>query len=198
MDVEIRRALQLEVYDHLQWDRLLEMKNNVRVDAYKNTDRFKLFAQNVASLVPFSAKFSGYNLDLIMDVHAIISSLSFRPSMTSIFICRFKLLFHTQPLFAHDCVPNTLHYIKDEYTGDQSRMRLVTKAASSIFEGDVITIDFTPSPYLPYSRRKKILQDHLSISNCLCQRCQNPRSVLEFYLKYIDIYYLTNSLTVIG
>jgi len=86
MDVEILRALQLSVYDSTQYQELLEMKHNVRVEAYMKSERFKFFEQNVKNLVPLSAKMSGYNIDLILTVHSIISSLSFKPSLNSPYV----------------------------------------------------------------------------------------------------------------
>jgi hypothetical protein len=83
MDVEILRAMQLAMYDHSQYHELLEMQHNVRVEAYMKSERFKFFEQHVQLLVPLSAKMSGYNFDLILKVHSIISSLSFKPYLNS-------------------------------------------------------------------------------------------------------------------
>jgi hypothetical protein len=90
------------------------------------------------------------------------------------------MLFNTQPLFAHDCVPNTLHFISDEeQTGDPNRMKLVTKSSSAILKGTIITIDFVPTPYLPYPQRRSILRNLLNINNCQCPRCRNPAQMSE-------------------
>lgn len=81
MDVEIMRALQLEKYDRAGWELFLGMRNSVRVEDYKKTARFQEFLSSMEHLVPFSVKISGYNSELIGDVHAIINSLSYRPNL---------------------------------------------------------------------------------------------------------------------
>jgi len=81
MDVEILRALQLGNFDTQNYQKFLELKNNVRVDVYKQSERFQRFTDNFLKLVPCSAKISGYNFDLLADVHAIITACSFRPSL---------------------------------------------------------------------------------------------------------------------
>lgn len=83
MDIEIVRALQLGSMENSSWERFLQMKQNVRVEAYKNSATYKRFLENYRELVPFSAKMSGYHDDLIGNVHAIITALSFRPSLKS-------------------------------------------------------------------------------------------------------------------
>jgi len=91
------------------------------------------------------------------------------------------MLFITQPLFAHDCVPNTLHFLSDEeQTGDPTRMKLMTKAASTILKGTIITIDFVPTPYLHYPQRRSILRNLLNINNCQCPRCKDPVDMHDY------------------
>lgn len=85
---------------------------------------------------------------------------------------RFKLIFGTQLLFLHSCIPNTFHYVDKARNGSQHTMKLVTKAAVPIVKGEVITIDFVPTPYLPYRQRRKILKN-LYIE-CRCLRCSQP------------------------
>ena len=83
MDVEILRALQLKSTDYSEWEKLLELRSHPRVKMYKKSDRFALFQENIQRLVPLSAKVSRNDTDLISDVHAIITSLSFRPALQS-------------------------------------------------------------------------------------------------------------------
>ncbi|CAG7831139.1 unnamed protein product [Allacma fusca] len=171
MDVEILRALQLEQFDPPQWEKFLELRQHVRVELYKRTPRFDLFVRNTKRLVPYSAKASGYNFDLISDVHAIITALSFKPSLKS----PYKMLISTQLYFAHNCVPNTLQYVEHQVTGAVHKMRCVVKAAVTIFKGEFITLDFVPTPYLAYSLRRRVLEN-MSL-NCACTRCDNPSKV---------------------
>ncbi len=81
MDVEILRALQLGTYNNAGWQKLMELRDNVRVELYKQSDRFRKFVKEILRLVPSSCKISGYNYDLIADIHAIITACSFRPSL---------------------------------------------------------------------------------------------------------------------
>lgn len=83
LDIEIVRALQLEALDTSQWERFMQMKQNLRVESYKASVRYQRFIENYRELVPISAKLSGYNDDLIGNVHAIITALSFRPALKS-------------------------------------------------------------------------------------------------------------------
>lgn len=91
-----------------------------------------------------------------------------------ILLIRYKLLFSTLILFGHDCVPNTFHYLEDSATGKVSGMTLVVKAATAICKKEIITIDFTPTPFLYYPLRRMILRNMLSIDNCVCKRCACP------------------------
>ena len=87
------------------------------------------------------------------------------------------MLIPTQLYFAHNCVPNTIHYIENQVstTGRAEKMRCVVKASVPICKDEVISIDFLPTPYLSYSLRRKILE-HLCL-NCLCERCKNPYKI---------------------
>ncbi|CAL8102918.1 unnamed protein product [Orchesella dallaii] len=175
MDVEILRALQLENYDYSQWEKFLQMKQNMRVEAYKESKRFQRFIKNYRKLVPISAKMTGYNDDLIGNVHAIITALSFRPSLGS----TYKLLFASQILFSHSCIPNTFHYLEEINSGSTKTFKLVTKAAMPICKKELISIDFCPTPFVSYPLRRMFLRNLLSIDHCICTRCKDPRSVSD-------------------
>lgn len=56
-------------------------------------------------------------------------------------------------------------------------MTLVTKASVPICKREIITIDFSPTPYLYYPLRRMILRNILSIDNCRCKRCHNPTMI---------------------
>ena len=90
MDVEILRALQLGSFDSPAYAKFLELRLNVRVDTYKQTVRFQRFVSDMLKLVPCSAKISGYNFDLIADVHAIITACSFRPSLRTPYVFKIR------------------------------------------------------------------------------------------------------------
>jgi len=94
---------------------------------------------------------------------------------------RFKLLFRRQADFFHSCLPNTVHYIENEGSRDQCKMRLVTKAAVTIPSDEVICIDFLPSPYLPRPHRERLLRE-MGIQ-CRCPRCTQPGLIGDFTIE---------------
>ena len=85
------------------------------------------------------------------------------------------MLIPTQLYFAHNCVPNTIHYIQNQVSLTSHRaekMRCVVKASVSILKDELISIDFLPTPYLSYSLRRKVLEN--LCLNCSCDRCKDP------------------------
>lgn len=90
---------------------------------------------------------------------------------------RYKLLFTTQILFAHDCIPNTFHYLEEGPGGKANYSLLITKAALPICKREIITIDFSPTPFLYYPLRRMILRNVLSIDDCNCKRCRTPSTM---------------------
>jgi len=91
------------------------------------------------------------------------------------------VVFRRQAEFNHSCLPNTVHYVENECSRDQLKMRLVTKAAVPIPINEIISIDFLPTPYLPHAQRQSLLRD-MGI-RCLCPRCTQPTLIEDFSIE---------------
>ena len=83
MDIEILRAIRMAYYGNAneEWDSFLKLKHTTRVKAYRSTDQFYTFTKQMSTLVPYSAKVSQYNFDLIADIHSILTAFSYKPSL---------------------------------------------------------------------------------------------------------------------
>jgi len=81
--LQILRALRLGRVDEALFLDLLELQHNSRVRAYAKTVHFRRFKRDVERIAPLAMAFAKGNRGLVIVLHAIIATNSFRPSLGS-------------------------------------------------------------------------------------------------------------------
>lgn len=128
----------------------------------RTTDVYKAFKQNI---VPFIRVFLGlteFSEHDVMSICGILDTNTFTVKVPSIQISGIRGIYFNSAMLAHECIPNTKHFINSD-------LEMIIHATQDIKKGEMITTTYTTSLKTTIERRFQL--EIGKCFDCVCKRC---------------------------
>lgn len=162
------RVILLKKYDPKSHKAVMELVSHL--DQRINTKLYETLRVNLVPFIRDILKFSNFTETDILNIAGILDTNCFDIVLPSKQI-RARGIYPLTAMMAHDCVPNTKHFVDADFA-----MKLM--ACLPIKKGEMILTSYTHPLKTTIERRHQLKL--AKCFDCLCSRCKDPTEMQSF------------------